>query len=92
MHYERKPNEPVKLVSCPYFTTNVLQINQPVARDYSRLDSFVCLICLNGEGTITGHGQTAALTPGMLILLPAEDNGEVEINGNLRALEVYIDQ
>lgn len=92
VHYERKSNEPVKLVSCPYFTTNVLQINQPVARDYSRLDSFVCLICLNGEGTITGHGQTAALTPGMLILLPAEDNGEVEINGNLRALEVYIDQ
>ena len=92
VHYERKSNEPVTLVSCPYFTTNVLQINQPVARDYSRLDSFVCLICLNGEGTITGHGQTAALTPGMLILLPAEDNGEVEINGNLRALEVYIDQ
>lgn len=92
VHYERKSNEPVKLVSCPYFTTNLLQINQPVARDYSRLDSFVCLICLNGEGTITGHGQTAALTPGMLILMPAEDNGEVEINGNLRALEVYIDQ
>ena len=92
VHYERKSNEPVKLVSCPYFTTNLLQINQPVARDYSRLDSFVCLICLNGEGTITGHGQTAALTPGMLILMPAEDNSEVEINGNLRALEVYIDQ
>jgi len=92
VHYNRRQNEPVTLVSCPYFTTNVLHIDKAVTRDYSKLDSFVCLICLDGKGTISEQQDTYTLTPGMLIMLPAESNGRVELNGNFRALEVYIDQ
>ncbi|MBO4361805.1 MAG: mannose-6-phosphate isomerase, partial [Paludibacteraceae bacterium] len=39
-HYTPRKNEPVNLVTCPYFTTNVLQIDRPTVRDYTGLDSF----------------------------------------------------
>ncbi len=91
-HYTPRTNEPVNIVKCPYFTTNVLQITDAIVRDYSRLDSFICLICLDGECTIveTDNGATTTLTKGELVLLTAT-TGDVRLSGSFRALEVYID-
>lgn len=91
-HYTPCPNEPVNIVTCPYFTTNVLQVTEPIVRDYSRLDSFICLICLDGECTIeeTDNGSTTTITQGELVLLTAT-TGDVRLSGSFRALEVYID-
>lgn len=91
-HYTPCPNEPVNIVTCPYFTTNVLQVTEPIVRDYSRLDSFICLICLDGECTIeeTDNGATTTITQGELVLLTAT-TGDVRLSGSFRALEVYID-
>ena len=95
-HYQPRKNEPVNLITCPYFTTNILQIDAPVTRDYSSLDSFVTLICVEGEGVLTeyGDGQTTdyPFHQGELLLLPASDNAPVQLSGNFRALEVYIEQ
>ena len=90
-HYTPCPNEPVNIVTCPYFTTNVLQVTEPIVRDYSRLDSFICLICLDGECTIeeTDNGATTTITQGELVLLTAT-TGDVRLSGSFRALEVYI--
>lgn len=94
VHYDRTRNEPSTIVSCYYFTTNLLLIDQPVVRDYSGLDSFVCFICIEGEGAVTelADGTSVPFTEGELLLLPAEANGKVQLSGNLRALEVYIDR
>ena len=91
-HYTPCPNEPVNIVTCPYFTTNVLQVTEPIVRDYSRLDSFICLICLDGECTIeeTDNGSTTTITQGELVLLTAT-TGDVRLSGSFHALEVYID-
>lgn len=92
VHYTPRSNAPVNIVTCPYFTTNVLQVTEPVVRDYSRLDSFVCLICLNGECTLTEletDSQTT-ISKGELILLSAT-TADVRLSGSFRALEVYID-
>lgn len=93
-HYTPRRNEPVNLVTCPYFTTNVLQIDRPTVRDYTGLDSFVILICIEGEGVVTEQlGAQPADYPfrkGELLLLPASDNAPVRLSGNFRALEVYI--
>lgn len=91
-HYTPCPNEPVNIVTCPYFTTNVLQVTEPIVRDYSRLDSFICLICLDGECTIeeTDNGATTTITQGELVLLTAT-TGDVRLSGSFHALEVYID-
>ena len=95
-HYQPRKNESVNLITCPYFTTNILQVDQPVIRDYTNLDSFVTLICLEGEGTLTEqcNGQTAnyPFRKGELLLLPASDNAPVQLSGNFRALEIYIEQ
>ena len=93
-HYIPVMNEPVTVVTCPYFTTNVLNVNKPIERNYSLYDSFVCLICLEGEGTLTelNDGQNATFRKDQLLLLPAETAGKVQLNGTFRALEVYIDK
>lgn len=95
VQYTLRDNEPVNLVSCPYFTTNVLQVNRPVVRDYTGLDSFVILICLSGEGTLTEQcGDRTDDYPfrqGELLLLPASSNAPMQLSGTFRALEVYIE-
>ena len=84
------------LFSCAYFTTNILRLNDTLPRDYSALDSFVCLVILEGEGTIEEMGRdgsvnSQAFNEGDLLLLPATTQN-VTLHGTLRALEVYIDQ
>ena len=50
--YEPRENEPVELISCPCFTTEVWDIEKPVRRNLSRLDSFLILMCVGGEGIL----------------------------------------
>ena len=91
-YYTMKRNQPVNLVQCPYFTTNVLQVDGSVERDYTELDSFVILICLAGEGElITQSRQKHPMHEGELLLIPASDNAPVHISGTCKALEIYIE-
>ena len=39
----------VELVACPYFTTNLLELAQPLRKNYEEIDSFVIYICLEGR-------------------------------------------
>jgi mannose-6-phosphate isomerase len=49
--YTAPKDETVKLVTCPYFTTNVLDFDESTAKDYSALDSFVIHVCVEGGYT-----------------------------------------
>lgn len=44
----------VELVKCPYFTTSLYELQAPLRKDLEGLDSFVVLMCLEGEGTVNG--------------------------------------
>ncbi len=89
-HYTLKKNESVEVASCPYFTTAVYDIDEPMTLDYSELDSFVVLIGVKGAGTITDeNGRTTTLKAGETILLPAITNS-VKVEGEVRFLETYI--
>ncbi|MFA4864265.1 MAG: type I phosphomannose isomerase catalytic subunit, partial [Bacteroidales bacterium] len=44
--YKERLNETVNLVTCPYFTTNLLELAQPLRKNYEELDSFVIYICM----------------------------------------------
>lgn len=70
--YEPKKNEPVRLVSCPYFTTNLLELNTTVDRNYSALDSFVIYICVEGEVKLNYQEGEMTFKKGDCLLLPAE--------------------
>ena len=88
--YTPVKNEGVALVECPYFTTAVYDLNEPVTLDYSELDSFVILIGLKGSGEITDNeGNTTTLCEGETILIPATTS-EVKVTGNIKFLETYV--
>ena len=89
-HYEHKKNEGVTLVECPYFTTAVYDLDEPMTLDYSELDSFVILIGLKGEGTITDNeGNTITLQAGESILVPATTE-TLKVEGTIKFLETYV--
>ena len=89
-NYLPEKNQGVNIVSCPYFNTAVYDLNEPMTIDYSELDSFVILIGLSGEGTVTdAKGNTTSLKAGETILLPAT-NAQVKVEGTVKFLETYV--
>ncbi len=90
--YASKTNETVELVKCKYFTTNVLEINQVIEKDYNKLDSFVIYICLEGELLIETESGNESIQKGETILIPASiENVQLKPqSASVKLLEVYI--
>ncbi|MFL5728055.1 MAG: type I phosphomannose isomerase catalytic subunit [Cytophagaceae bacterium] len=91
--YQDKKNEAVPLVSCQYFTTNLMQLDKPIQRDYSGIDSFVIYICTEGEVVLNwgdGSGEME-LKKGDSVLMPAVINKvSLEPKGESKVLEAYV--
>ncbi|MBR2291310.1 MAG: class I mannose-6-phosphate isomerase [Prevotella sp.] len=87
--YELPKNEGVQVVTCPYFTTAVYDLNEPMTLDYSELDSFVILIAVKGSGSLTANGETITFQMGDTVLLPATTD-EVKVEGEVKFLETYV--
>lgn len=88
-NYSPKSNESVEIAKCKYFTTNILQVDGSVTKDYASLDSFVIYLCIGGCVEIETDGKVEKLEDGDVVLVPAEFN-EVSIHGSAKLLEVYI--
>ena len=87
--YTPQKNEGQQLVDCPYFTTAVYNLTEPMTIDYNELDSFVILIAVKGEGTLTVDGEETTFQTGDTILLPAT-TAEVKVNGSVKFLETFV--
>jgi mannose-6-phosphate isomerase len=85
-------NETVNLLECPYFTTNLIELAQPLRKDYEELDSFVVYICLKGGMALRPDiGEGIYLKQGDVVLIPAIVNlTEVFPEGTVKFLEVFI--
>lgn len=82
---------PVNLVTSPFFTTNLYQIDHEVMRDYSEWDTFVVIICTKGSAVITSAAGFVELTKGHTVLIPASCRSVTIIpNGVFEALETFI--
>lgn len=90
--YTPKLNAPVDLVSCPYFTTSVYNLTEPMTMDYSELDSFVIYVCTEGSCTVKDNeGNEIAMKAGESVLFPATTKGlEVTPDGEVKFLETYV--
>ena len=89
-HYTAKKNESVPLVECPYFTTAVYDLDEPMVLDYSDLDSFVVLIGMAGKGTITDdEGNEQSFSEGETILVPATTK-TITVTGTIKFLETFV--
>jgi len=90
--YELKMNLPVKLVDCPYFTTNILEFNAIQNIDIESLDSFVIYICIEGGFNIVTEGiETVSVAKGESVLIPASlGYFQLVPEATSKVLEVYL--
>jgi mannose-6-phosphate isomerase len=89
-HYRPLQDEGVQLVSCPYFTTAVYDLDDPMTIDYSELDSFVILIGLQGAAEVADDsGQRLTFREGETLLIPATTQN-IRIEGTIKFLETYV--
>ncbi len=90
--YTEVDNDPVKLIECQYFTTNILTLTQSIERDFTSLDTFVIYVCLDGEYIFQWEEQTISVQKGESILIPALIDMFTlsPVNGNVKLLEVFI--
>lgn len=91
--YVPQKDEAVLLESNNYFTTNLMELEKPLRRDYSATDSFVIYICMDGQAQITDdNGNGLHLKKGESVLLPAV-TAAVDIvpqGGGVKLLETYV--
>ena len=84
--YQCLKNEGVQVATCPYFTTAVYDLTEPMILDYSDLDSFVILIGVKGAGRLICEGEEMPFQMGDTVLLPATTK-EVKVEGEVKFLE-----
>ena len=89
--YSKAENTTSEVVSCPYFTTNVLPISKNVQVNHSDKDSFVIYMCVKGEVEFTCQNIQEKLSYGETILVPAcMKEFEIFSKVNSELLEVFI--
>ena len=70
--YTPEQNKPVSLVECNYFKTHLLDLTETVEVPVKVNDSFMIVICLEGNGKLTdSNGYRLNLKQGETILVPA---------------------
>ena len=77
VHYNPRKDVEVPLVSCPFFSTSLLDLDSPFKLDIRRRDSFVILMEVGGSGTVVCDGQTEELGHNGCLLIPASSE-EIE--------------
>ena len=87
--YKARKNEGVELAQCTHFTTSVYDLDEPMLLDYSELDSFVVLIALSGECTLSTGDTETQLRAGETVLLPATTQ-TLSVSGTVKFLETFV--
>ena len=87
--YQLLQNEGVEVIHCPYFTTAIYDLTEPMTLDYSELDSFVILIAVKGDGRLICDNEEMKFKMGDTVLFPATTK-EVRIEGHVKFLETYV--
>lgn len=89
--YTRREDIPVNVVTSPFFTTNILELDHEMIRDYSEADTFVAIIVTHGKAVLECAGQTLTAEQGETVLIGADANSLVITpQGKFNALETCI--
>ena len=91
-HYKAHTNATIELANCKYFTTNLMDVDATMTRDFKDLDSFVVYICMEGKATLQDDkGNELHLHQGQTVLIPADTKGVTLMPApETKLLEVYI--
>ena len=90
--YEATPNKTVPVVDSPFFTTNMLQLQGEMAKDYSELDSFVLLMPVEGGFSLDWENGSVFVNTGEVVLIPnVVEKVVVKTERAAKILEIYND-
>ena len=88
--YSKNSNTSTELVSCPYFTTNVLDVKEPILKENTH-DSFMIYMCVEGAASVEVDGTVTEISMGETVLIPAcIERFSISAN-HAKLLEVYIE-
>lgn len=90
--YPKKANVTNEIINNDFFTTNLLDLDQGIQKDYAELDSFVILLAVEGSFNYTDKmGNYGFIKAGESLLIPAaQDNINILPDGKCKILETYI--
>jgi len=88
---KRTSNKSCHLVSCDFFTTNIIKVDKFIKKDYSSLDTFVVFMCVDGAANIIVDGNEETIKMGETVLIPANSEMVHIHSKSAKLLEVYID-
>lgn len=92
--YTPECNKAVLLATCPYFTTNLLEMDNEntIKRDIADKDSFVIYICMEGNAAmIDNNGVKTEFHQGETVLVPASVKFvDLSTDSSVKLLECYI--
>ena len=90
VQYSLESNASTELVSCPYFTTNVLDVKASILKENTH-DSFMIYMCVEGAASIEVDGTINELSIGETVLVPACIERFSISSNDAKLLEVYIE-
>ncbi len=90
--YSAEKNKSSELVSCEYFTTNLLSFSKEIEKDYHRMDSFIVYMAIDGDFSIIFQDGGEDVFKGETVLIPAslETFRLKPLTEEVTLLEVYI--
>ncbi|NNE02916.1 MAG: class I mannose-6-phosphate isomerase [Eudoraea sp.] len=90
VQYSKEIDQANKMVDCPYFRTDYLNLQEDFTQDISNRDSFTIYMCVDGKAVISNESGTVTIVKGETTLLPANTNTvKIETQGTT-LLEITI--
>ena len=86
--YQEEPNHLVNLVTCPYFSTQMIALHEHYTWKRTK-DAFTVFMCTNGQFDLILNGEIIRYKMGDTILIPASIAGFV-MKGKATLLEISI--
>lgn len=87
--YEKRKNASNKMVSCPFFTTNFIEITSEIEKQNTH-DSFLIYMCVDGDVEISTTSSNLHISKGETLLIPANIK-DFKLKSNYgKLLEVYV--
>ena len=84
-------NKTVPIIDTPFFTTNMLQLQGEMAKDYSELDSFVLLMPVEGKFSLQWENGSVFVSAGEVVLIPnVIEKVMVKAPDSCKLLEIYV--
>lgn len=90
--YNYQKNSTICLADNSHFTVSLVALDKPMRKNFTKLDSFVVYLCVEGLAAVRSMGTVVPIHAGECVLVPAvADEVELYNEGDAKLLEIYVD-